>query len=140
MIKRILLVLALLSVPGIANAQFSNCNNPSAVINVSVSVSTATTTLIVTGTSTRAVQICSVNLVIVGTATANTLVFKSGTGATCGTGTTILTGPFTGAATAGVPLVLAPNAPFGLLVTGDSLCLTTTQAGVVAGNLVYVLY
>lgn len=134
--KKFLFILFLL-VPVLANAQTNNCNNSQARINVVVDISTATTTRLVNNTGIRPITVCSITLTIIGTATANTLIFKTGTGATCGTGTSSISGSYTGPATAGVALVLSSLLPFGQLVAADSLCLTTSQAGVVAGNLVY---
>jgi hypothetical protein len=138
--KKILLVILLSLLPSLVFAQTNNCNNPQARINTVVNISTATTTRLINNTTTqRPIVVCNFTLTVVGTATANTLTFITGTGATCGTGTSTISGPYTGAATAGVVIALTQIMPFGVLVTGDSLCLTTSQAGVVAGNLVYIL-
>lgn len=59
-----------------------------------VNVSTATTTLLVTGVSGRHVRISSLSLI---TAAANNVALISGTGATCGTGTTGMNGGTTAA-------------------------------------------
>lgn len=138
LVKRtLILALLILGFAQLASAQTNQCNNPQAVINVVVNISTATDTRLVNNPGDRPITVCGFTITIVGTATANTLVFKTGTGATCGTGTSTISGPYTGAATAGVITVLQPLFPFGLLVKGDSLCATTSQTGVVAGNLVY---
>ncbi|HEX2747602.1 MAG TPA: hypothetical protein VHM91_06365, partial [Verrucomicrobiales bacterium] len=61
---------------------------------VNVNVSTATTTALITGVSGRHVRICGMSLV---TAAANNVALISGTGATCGTGTTGMNGGTTAA-------------------------------------------
>ena len=131
------LIFLFLLIPTLAQAQTNQCNNPAARINVVVDISTATTTRLINNADVRSVTICSITLTVIGTATANTLIFKTGTGTTCQTGTSTISGTYTGPATAGVALVFAFIQPFGKLVDGDSFCVTTSQAGVVAGNLVY---
>lgn len=109
--------------------------------SVAVSFSSATTTRLVNNASTSdsptRIFVCRLHLTVIGTATANTITFNYGTGATCGTGTTALSGPFTGDSTAGVMKVLSLDTPFQPVPVGNSLCATTTQAGVIAGTMVY---
>lgn len=112
--------------------------------SVAVNISTATTTRLVTNDATSdsptKIRVCSLNLTVIGTATANTLIFSYGTGATCGTGNVILSGPFTSDAVAGVMKLLNLTFPFKPVPIGNSLCAATTQAGVIAGTLVYSLF
>jgi hypothetical protein len=121
--------------------QSQNLNNVICNNSATVNISTATTTRLVDNTanadSPTRIYVCSANLTVIGTATANTVKFQYGTGSTCGTGTADLSGPFTGAATAGVPLALVLNYPFKPVPVGNSLCAVTTQAGVVSGTVVY---
>ena len=108
-----------------------------------VNIVTATTTLIITGVSGRHVRICAISLV---TAGANNVAFISGTGATCGTGTTGMTGGTT-AATGynfaanggltqgnGIGEINRTNA-----VT-DSVCIITSAAVQLSGRISYAIY
>jgi len=108
-----------------------------------VTVSTATTTLLVTGVSGRHVRICSLSLV---TAAANNVALLSGTGATCGTGTTGMSGGTTAATGwnfaanggltqgSGIGEVNRTNA------TGDSVCIVTSAATQLSGRISYTIY
>jgi hypothetical protein len=110
---------------------------------VNVNVSTATTTLLVTGVSGRHVRICSLSLV---TAAANNVALISGTGATCGTGTTGMNGGTTAAAGwnfaanggltqgSGIGAINQTNA------TGDSVCAVTSAATQLSGRISYTIY
>ncbi len=110
---------------------------------VNVTVSSATTTLLVTGVSGRHVRICGISLV---TAAANNVALVSGTGATCATGTTGMTGGTTAAtgynfaANGGV----AQGSGFGTInqtnATGDSVCVITSAATQLSGRLAYAIY
>jgi len=108
-----------------------------------VNVSTATTTLIVTGVSGRHVRICSLNLV---TAAANNVALISGTGATCGTGTTGMSGGTTAAtgwnfaANSGVTQGSGLGAVNQTNATGDSVCIVTSAATQLSGRLAYAIY
>jgi len=108
-----------------------------------VNVNTATTTLIVTGVAGRHVRICSLSLV---TALANNVALLSGTGATCGTGTTGMSGGTT-AATGwnfaanggitqgnGIGVINQTNA------TGDSVCIATSAAAQLSGRIAFAIY
>lgn len=123
-----------------AQNQLANQCDRSAVI----SISTATTTSIIDNTATAdnptRIYACEVNLTVIGTATANQITFEYGTGSTCGTGTTVLTGPFTSDATAGVMKVLNLHLPFKPVPVGQRLCILTSQAGVVAGSITYSIF
>jgi hypothetical protein len=144
-LKLIILLVLFLLAPTYSYAQTNPCNQQNLIDSVAVNISTATTTRLVqndaTADNTTRIQVCSFTLTIVGTATANTLKYQYGTGATCGTGTTDLTGPLTGAATAGVPLVVRVDSPpFKPVPKINNLCAITSQAGVIAGVLRFVKY
>lgn len=108
-----------------------------------VNVATATTTLLVAGVSGRHVRICALSLV---TAAANNVALISGTGATCGTGTTGMNGGTTAATGwnfaangglaqgSGVGQINQTNA------TGDSVCIVTSAATQLSGRLSYAIY
>jgi hypothetical protein len=105
--------------------------------------STAATTSILTAPSSiYPTYICNVFAEDAGNVTtANTTTFKYGTGATCGTGTTNLTGPITGTLTAGTPSFIGPQDSAGtdwVLPAGQNLCDTTTQAITEDGWITYV--
>jgi len=110
---------------------------------VNVNVNTATTTLLVTGVAGRHVRICSMSLVA---AAAQTVALISGTGGTCGTGTTGMNGG-TSAATGwsfaanggitqgnGLGVINQTNA------TGDSVCVVTGSAVQLSGRIAYTIY
>ena len=110
---------------------------------VNVNVSTATTTLLITGVAGRHVRISSISLV---TATANNVALISGTGATCGTGTTGMNGGTTAASGwnfaanggitqgSGLGTINQTNA------TGDSVCIVTSAATQLSGRIAYTIY
>lgn len=108
-----------------------------------VSVTTGTTTLLITGVSGRHVRISSLNLV---TAIANNVALISGTGATCGTGTTGIAGGTTAAngwnfaANGGITLGSGVGTVIRTTSTGDSVCVITSAAGPLAGAIAYTIY
>jgi hypothetical protein len=152
--KKLLLALALAVYSLAATAQFGGsptgltadpCFNPnnaksSAVINIS----TATTTSIVAAVAGATVYVCDFVITISQVATtANTLKFVTGTGATCGTGTTDLTGAFgAGGVTAAAPIVIASASTGTTIksVVGGGICATTTIGATASfvGVLIYV--
>ncbi len=110
---------------------------------VNVNVTTATTTLLVSGISGRHVRITSMSLT---TASANNVALISGTGATCGTGTTGMNGGTTAASGwnfaanggitqgGGLGEINKTNA------TGDSVCIVTSAATQLSGRIAYAIY
>lgn len=110
---------------------------------VNVNVSTATTTLLVTGVSGRHVRISSLSLL---TAGANNVALISGTGATCGTGTTGMNGGTTAAsgwnfaANGGITQGSGVGAINQTNATGDSVCIVTSAATQLSGRLAYAIY
>jgi hypothetical protein len=109
-----------------------------------VNVTTATTTLMVTGVSGRQVRVCALKLV---TAAANNVQFISGTGATCGTGTTGIGGGGTTAASGdnyaangGSAYGSGLGQLFTTTATGDSLCLVTSANTQLSGIITYTIY
>lgn len=134
-------LLFLLLIPATAKAQNNPCQQSNNIQNRAVTFSSATTTkLIDNGTNPqRQVFVCNFTITLVGGATANTLLFNQGTGATCGTGNTAigsaLTGP--GAATDTMIITSTP-VPFGRLIAGNSLCGTTSQATNIGGFITFV--
>jgi hypothetical protein len=109
-----------------------------------VNVTTATTTLMVTGVSGRQVRVCAVHLV---TAAANNVQWISGTGATCGTGTTGIGGGGTTAASGynfaangGLAIGSGLGQLFTTTTTGDSLCAVTSASTQLSGIITYAIY
>lgn len=108
-----------------------------------ISVTSATTTLLVTGVSGRHVRITSINLL---SAIANNVALISGTGATCGTGTTGMAGGTTAAngwnfaANGGLAFGNGLGTVLQTGATGDSVCVITSAAGPLAGTLGYAIY
>lgn len=97
---------------------------------VSVSIASATTTQIVALSGTTTVYVCNWNFTINSSATtASSVAFEYGTGSSCGTGTTVLTGPMgteNAAAGAGILLVNGPSAGTSFSTpAGNALCLLT---------------
>lgn len=121
----------LMQFPVSAAAALDPCLNPSiAKANAIINITTAATTQLVALSASTIVYVCSINMTISQVVTtANTIKFVYGTGASCGTGTTDITGAFgSGGVTAGLPLVV--NAGYGGTVfkniAGNALCATTT--------------
>ena len=110
---------------------------------VNVNVSTATTTLLITGVSGRRVRISSLSLV---TAAANNVALISGTGATCGTGTTGMNGGTTAAsgwnfaANGGITQGNGLGTINQTNATGDSVCIVTSAATQLSGRIAYAIY
>lgn len=137
-----ILILALLAIPKLTYAQASNiCENSSNLRNVSININSGTTTRLVDNSTSpnRFIVICGLNLTIIGAAAPQTLTFNSGQGATCGTANTPLTGPMSGPGVAtDTAFWVIPPFMIGKIKNGDSLCVTTTTAQVIAGNLTFV--
>ncbi len=102
-----------------------------------VNITTATTTQIVALVSGQTIQVCSFD--ISGGGTAQTVIFKSGTGASCGTGTASLSGTY-GLAINGS---IARGNGEGVLFnagSGNALCATTSAASTTAINVTYAQF
>jgi hypothetical protein len=141
--KKVFLALALTLI--YATPSFAQANNVCAnLANVRffpISINTATTTRLVdnTGSANRYIVPCNLTLTIIGAAAPQTLAFTSGTGATCGTGTSNLTGNMSGPGSATDTAFWPwPMFPFGKIKTGDSLCVVTSQAVQISGILTFV--
>ena len=118
---------------------FSNTPKSSVPINVT----TATTTQLVALSAGKVVYVCggifTVNSVVT---TATTAQFEYGTGASCGTGTTALTGLFNGGnVTAGiaVPIILPADYSSFQAPAGNALCLVSAGTTVqIQGVLTFI--
>lgn len=140
--KKIILLIAFLLSASAVQAQSNDpCTNADNIQSVAISITSGTTTRIVNSTDTEKKTIfCSVTLTLVGAATANTLIFEYGTGATCGTGTVVLTGAFTASTAVGSSTVIQ-LLPFSFksIPAGNSTCLLTTTADAVKGVVSFVI-
>jgi len=129
LLQRTLVVAALL-LPIAAHAQ---PYTPQAIQSVPISVSTATTTNLIAGQTGQSIYVYSWDIV---TTLANNVTLEYGTGATCGTGTTVLTGAYPLAAN-GVLTV----GSFGTVFTiprGNSLCIITSASTQASGHVSYI--
>ena len=130
-----LLIAAVLAVlaPSLASAE-----NYQASKSAPINTSTAVTTQLVPAVNGQGIYVTSFNFVM---AASQTVQFEYGSGATCGTGTTILTGAYAAGALAelaissgsGVGLILAVPAA----ATGNALCMVTSAATQVSGSVSY---
>ena len=106
----------------------------SAKTSVSVAISTATTTQLVALATGKIVHVCGFNASFGATTTAQ---LEYGTGSSCGTGTTALTGVY--APGTGVVLNVGnANSTVTKTVVSNALCLVSTGTGGVNGVLTYV--
>lgn len=109
-----------------------------------INISTITTTLLITGVSGRHVRICEIHIITA--ATADNIAFVSGTGATCATGTTGMSGGATAAAGWVLPVSSKIDLGNGLgtvmktTATGDSVCAITSATVQVSGGISYAIY
>lgn len=136
---KLLALLLFLALPALAAAQIVLPASGAAVdpcttsqkIVVPVNISTATTTQLIALSAGKAVYVCSALVTIAGSATtAGAIQFEYGTGASCGTGTTVITGAFIGSLTPGTPTVLpivssGNGTSFGT-IAGQALCAVST--------------
>lgn len=141
-VRIVLVVVFLLGLSSPTLAQSNNaCANPDLIQSTAVAITSAVSTRVVLSTDTeKKIVICGLNLTLVGAATANTVVVQYGTGATCGTGTTVLSGGFTASTVVGSSTVI-PIGPYvsKSVPAANSLCLLTTTADAVKGIVSYVV-
>lgn len=97
--------------------------------SVAVNISSATTTQVVALSAGKQVFVCGYSITVLGLiTTAGSVQFEYGTGSSCGTGTTVLTGTMQGQAVAGQTLLLVPSGGGTIFSTiaSNALCLVTT--------------
>lgn len=146
--KWLLLFAFVVALPCIASAQITlpaaasiadPCSTSQKIV-IPVNIVTATTTQLLALSAGKAIYVCSGLLTIAGsTTTAGSIVFEYGTGASCATGTTAITGAFTGVNTSGTPLVLSIHGGSGTAfgtIAGQALCALT--AGTTVGIQGYI--
>lgn len=107
------------------------CLNPSVAKNSTFKdITTATTTSLVALSGTTSIYVCGFLVTLTGSTTADTILFEYGTGATCGTGTTILSPTFnSGILTSGATVVSYENgsgSTFKPIPAGNGFCAVTT--------------
>jgi hypothetical protein len=124
--KKILLLAVLLLVSVAAFADNDPCLASSATKqSVSLAFSTNASAVIVTGVEGKRVYVCAFT-VTMSSGTTPTLLFKSGTGTTCGTGTVTYTGTMAlPTASGSVVTVGAGHAMFSPTAAGADLCIAT---------------
>lgn len=118
------------------------CLSPSVLkSNVAINISSATTTQLIALQPNTVIAVCGFLLSATGATTATTAQFEYGTGSSCGTGTTVLTGTM-GATTAASPAVIvfspSGNAQF-KIPAANALCLVSAGGTPsIQGYLTYV--
>jgi hypothetical protein len=112
--------------------------------SVPINITTATTTQLVALSGTTTIYACGVTMTIAPSGTsADTATFEYGTGASCGTGTTVLTGAFGAGdlttATGVTPITFADPGTTFKTAAGNALCLLSAGTTVnIQGVLTYV--
>lgn len=102
------------------------CGNPGVLkSSVSVAISTATTTQLVALSASKVIYVCGFALTLTGTTP--TVQFEYGTGASCGTGTTVLTGAF--APTTGSFIQTQGASTLFATAASNALCAVTAGTG-----------
>lgn len=129
----------------VSNFPGSTINNPcfdpgtsqnSAIFNIA----TATTTQLVATSGSTIIYVCGFSSTMVGTIVADTLLLETGTGATCGTGTSIKTGTYNSGVLTGGAVSVSQNVPLKPSAAGDGLCIVTTvgTGPAINGTVAYV--
>lgn len=104
--------------------------------SVPINVSVASTTQLIAATTGQVIYVTHFDFTN-GTGTADNVTFEYGTGTSCGTGTTVLSGPYgTGADMAGTSAG-AGIGPIMIVPAGNALCILTSAAVQVSGVLSY---
>lgn len=105
-------------------------------VPVQITMSTATTTQFIPATGGVSTHVCSLNIDSAGTTSVNIV---AGTGSNCGTGTTIIAGPYSLTATG--PAIILSNFPEAFrLPPGNQLCISNSAAVVIGGMVVFTKY
>ena len=125
--KLLLAAAASLLLCGAAQAQ-SLFGGPNA--SAQINISTATTTKIISGSSSRGIDVTQINFMAAG---ADTVTLEYGSGSSCGTGTTVLAGPYTMATNNVVSLGDGFGSLF-VVPVGKDVCVLTTGAVVLGGS------
>ena len=113
------------TIPGSPSLIQDPCQGAFVKLSAPISAGAAGTTKIITEVAGQTIYVCSYNASQV--ATAGTVRWISGTGATCGTATVNETGAM--AVTASQPFTYAPGHTVFSSASGAAICMTTTGAG-----------
>jgi hypothetical protein len=116
-----------------ASTLINTINSPLDNSSVAINVSTATTTQLVALSGSTVIYVTSYDVIAGGT---GNITFVYGTGASCGTGTTSLTGAYPLTAQAGI----AKGSGIGTILkvpAGNALCITTSAAVQMSGSVSY---
>lgn len=141
----ILLALLLLATPVFAqqiNRPCHTSNGANCILeygasnSVAISVAAATTTQLVALVTAKQIYITSFDFMASGV---NNVKLVYGTGASCGTGTTDLTGAYPLIAQAGISKGIGLGAIL-FVPSGNALCINTSGAGQLSGSVSYVQY
>lgn len=150
MLKRIGIALVavlglLVTAPAFAQAPYTDHCQTGLKSTVDFNISSATTTSIIAPVTGANIYICAYKINQAGGT--GTVAFEYGTGATCGTGTVVLAGPFTANTTAGTPTTISADnsgntqistTTAGSLVPSQRFCILSTGTIVQAGYITYV--
>jgi len=99
-------------------------------------LTTSTPVLLITGVSAKKIYVCGFYVAVVNTTAVQ---FTEGTGATCATGTTNVTGPMQSSANSGIVMSLAPFAVSFTNTAADSLCIVGTTGQTASGWISYTI-
>jgi len=122
-----------LNSPGLNAFTADPCETSSVVkSSLAISAAAAATTKIITGSGNTVISVCGYQASQI--ATAGTVTWITGTGATCGTGTTTQVGPM--GVTASQPFTYGSSFTLFRGNPGDAVCMTTTGAGGTVGGVV----
>lgn len=108
-----------------------------------VNPTTATTTQIIALSGTTVIYVCAYQVNFVGSATANTAIFKYGTGASCATGVTSISNTMFGPTATGSGSQFSMGSGIGYLfktIAGQALCITTSAATTVGAMVSYAQF
>ena len=110
--------------------------SPTATNTVAISIASGTTTLLVAAQPGQRIYVTSVDVIAAGT---GNIQFEYGTGATCGGGTTNLTGNYNLVAQVGFTKGTGVG-PIWVIPAGNALCAVTNAAVGMAGSISYAQF
>lgn len=109
---------------------------PATMASVAVTISTATTTKLVDGVTGKSIYVTAADIISAGT---GNIQFISGTGATCGTGTTNVSGNYNLTAQVGFTKGTG-NGALWVLTQGHNLCAVTSAGVGMPGSISYAIF
>jgi hypothetical protein len=111
----------------------AGCNTP---ISIPINVATSGLTQLVALSAGQQIHVCHMDFISNG---ATSVQFEYGTGTSCATGTTALTGPYPSVAESGLSAGNG-NAAVMVVPAGQALCINLSAAVQVSGLLTYTVY